>query len=120
MRIEFLCHQKGSSVPYLNQAVFRLKDGSEIKVDREETEYSYEEDKERLEMAWNNCYIWNGKECDHDIDPEMFKGSVLKEIEIEDDAPEGYSCICCSCVIGMKRVSVRNPELCKKPNDTEV
>ncbi len=89
MRISFTGRQKGSDVPYLNLAVFRLPDGKRIRVDRDETDYDFEDGD--LSMEWRGCYVWDGEKPDYDITPEALKDAVLEEVEIEDDAPEGYS-----------------------------
>lgn len=88
----------------INTAIFKILGGSEIVVDRDETEYKIDDDGS-LNMTWKNCYLWS-------VDDKKIFGQdgmivadykTIKEIkeligpanatlkmELEDDADEDY------------------------------
>ena len=104
MRMYFTC-KTNNRVPYVNTAIFQTTKG-EVIVDRDETDYTYDAATGIMEMEWCGCYIWNPDDAEHEMNyvfPENFEDSViaLKELEIEDDAPEGYYCIPVECGAGI-------------------
>ena len=94
MKLEFAAK---TNKPYamINAAVFRLKTGGTITVDRDTTEYDIEDGK--LSMTWRNIYIWeiNGENiCDEPIYPSenlipLLEGAKV-ELILEDDADCNY------------------------------
>lgn len=86
--ITFLC-KTNHDYPYVNVAHFRLKSGEMVTVDRSETSWDYNPDTGSLYMAWHGCYIWDGEE-ERRIPSGALKDAELLELEIEDDAPDGY------------------------------
>lgn len=101
MRISFKGYTNFMSV-YVNIARFRLADGSEIVVDRDDTSWHVAENGD-ITMEWDKCYEWNGEEPKYYTygDKEIFKGAVCTDFEIEDDAPKGYT-------FGLKKVFVED------------
>ena len=96
MRIEF----KGTTnkdYVMVNTAKFRLKNGSVITIDRDETEYTVEDGK--IDMLWRGCYLWaiddfniTGDDA-YITDAKEFMALVNDaklELELEDDADEDY------------------------------
>ena len=73
--------------PYVNTAQFMTKYG-ELIIDRDRTEWSYNEADNIMTMEWIGCYIWDGETENYDIPAGAFDTAVLNSIEIEDDAPE--------------------------------
>ena len=73
--------------PYVNTALFITKHG-DLTIDRDRTEWSYNEVSKLMTMEWVGCYIWDGETENHDIPIDTFDTAILKSIEIEDDAPE--------------------------------
>lgn len=96
MRIEF----KGTTnkdYMMVNTAKFRLKTGSVITIDRDETEFTIEDGK--IDMVWRGVYLravddFNIVDSDAYIkDAEEFAKLVIDgklELELEDDADEDY------------------------------
>lgn len=103
MYLEFICKQNIED-PYINGAVFRLKDGSIVRIDRERTGYDMEDG--ILNMGWSGLYIWDGENADYDIPEDFLEGASLIEMEVEDDAPEGYEFECIICAVDGKRIPV--------------
>lgn len=88
MMIYFDC-TANMDYPYVNSATF-LYDGREVTVDRDSTYYSYDSETGSLTMDWESLYIWNGEEPDYDIPAGFPERAVLVELDVEDDAPDGY------------------------------
>lgn len=76
---------------WLNTISVKLSDGSIVTIDRDETEFTIEDNK--FQMQWNNVYIWNGETEDHNIDVDMFEGAAIVNYEIEDDADDEYELV---------------------------
>ena len=55
MAIEFTC-KTNMNCCYINTAIFHLKNGGTITVDRCQTEFSVGNGE--LDMEWLNCYVW--------------------------------------------------------------
>lgn len=70
----------------VNNAIFILKDGSKVTVDRDETGFSFYGNGQ-YEMQWSGIYIWDGEKGDYVDDESIFDGAFLDKIEYEDDAP---------------------------------
>ena len=105
MRISFTCT---TNKPYtrINTAVFTLKNGTTVTVDRDESDFLNEPSEEagnprELTMDWVGCYIWAINDCNifgsngfhlYDVDAiEEFKSLVQDaavSFELEDDAPD--------------------------------
>lgn len=79
----------------INTAIFHLKDGGTLTLDRKETEFSVEDG--RLSMLWKGVYIWvlNGENfaLAGEIEPDtkalvkLLTGARI-ELELEDDIPD--------------------------------
>ena len=67
----------------------RLKDGREITLDRDQTEYTVNEDG-TMTMEWLGVYIWNGENPDYTISKDMMNGAKIISIDIEEDADPDY------------------------------
>lgn len=92
MNIYFEC-KTNHQIPYINIMTIISPEGNEIVIDRDTTEFSFDENNNKMKMEWINPYIWDGEKPDYRIPDNVFKkGCFVKEIEIEDDAPEGYEC----------------------------
>ena len=81
--------------PYVNVARFRLKDGRTVEIDRDSTEWTVRGG--RFRMDWLDCYFWGEGHCGADEphylteeDCRALSGAKLVEIEIEEDADEGF------------------------------
>ena len=74
------------SVPYINTAIFETKYG-DIIIDRQRTEWTYDNTNGLMTMEWSGCYIWDGETKNYNIPIDVLKSARLKKIEIEDDAP---------------------------------
>lgn len=79
----------------VNTITFRLKDGREVTVDREKTEYTAENGK--LEMVWKGCYLWDEENNDYmhlaylnSQDIDAIRESEIVKVELEDDADADY------------------------------
>ena len=79
------------AAPYLNTLNIRTKDGSDITIDRQRTEYPYDETKKEMTMDWVGVYIWDGETENYDVPDDIFENVAHAEIEIEDDAPKSYT-----------------------------
>ena len=95
MRLSFSCEYTGAkpAEPFINTAIFTMADGSDLVLDRGTTEYTMRDDG-TMSMYWRQVYRWDGKDEHYDIDPADMAGAVLKELEVEDDAPDGYGVTC--------------------------
>lgn len=79
MKIEFSSqiaevpgYQKGESI-YINIALFQNREtGNIIEIDRDETEFSINENK--IEMLWRGVYVWDSdsSKADYELDPDYF------------------------------------------------
>lgn len=96
MKIDFgTCHIKETpncKGPWGNTISVKLKDGREIVLDRDQTEYTVNEDG-TMTMEWLGVYIWNGENPDYDISEDMMNGAKIISIEIEEDADPDYDLI---------------------------
>lgn len=97
MRMSFVCNTNKDYV-MINTVKVTLASGSILTIDRKETEYSIDGDK--LNMVWNDCYLWaiddqhifedDGAWFHNQEDiQQLFKGASI-EFELEDDADENY------------------------------
>ena len=90
----------------VNTAIFHLKDGGTITIDRDTTEYVTQPiagGEYNLSMLWRGCYLWaiNGRsfiktendrgiyQFDSEELTKLLEGATL-ELELEDDADEDY------------------------------
>ena len=94
MRIEF-SGKTNKDYIMVNTAVFHLRDGGTVTLDRDETDYCIENG--TLSMVWNGIYLWeiNGVFVfgtpmypAEDLS-KLLEGSWV-ELELEDDADEDY------------------------------
>ncbi len=99
MRINFIA---GTNKDYvaINTCIFTLKNGTEITVDRQETNYTI--NGKELAMTWSGCYLWainglnvfDGKppksECQDEESIRLLQSAVSARFELEDDADEDY------------------------------
>ena len=92
MMIYFEC-KTNTDYPYVNSATFIYK-GMEVTIDRDSTYYTYEDG--WLSMDWESLYICEGDSFDYDIPADFPKYAILKEVCVEDDAPDGYEFTCTS------------------------
>lgn len=87
---------QGVKAPWFNTMILEDVRGNEIIIDRNTTEYTCHEEEDGsfiLNMAWGGCYFWDGDKEKYPAsfeDFEKIEGAILKELEVEDDAPEGY------------------------------
>ena len=88
MKLYFKCTNSDVSV-WINSIKFELSDGEELIIDRDRTEWSFDDDG-TCSMTWLGCYIWNGEEEDYNIHAKDLDGAEIISIDIEDDAPIGY------------------------------
>ena len=101
MRIYFTCETNKKYVA-INTLVFTLPNGTQVKVDREETEHDF--DGNELFMTWNDCYLWSINDCNvFGFDGKHIKGSyevaefkrliqnATYTFELEDDVDNDYS-----------------------------
>lgn len=86
MSFSFIANE---AIPYINTAVFVI-DGDEITIDRDRTLYTYNPEAGEMVMDWIDCYVWNGEIQNFDIPDGFEERAILKELEIEDDAPLNY------------------------------
>jgi len=82
--------------PLVNTAIFLTKDNKEVIIDRDETEYWNEYNKEtgtyKVRMLWKNCYIWNGEDENYNISKKFINNlDSLVELELEEDCDE-FTC----------------------------
>lgn len=81
----------------INSITFRLPNGCSLTIDRDETEYTIEDDGE-ISMTWYGCYLWeiDGYNIvDHpaylnDDGAGLLEGAELESVNLEDDADEDY------------------------------
>ena len=76
-------------VPYINVLIIETKYGTKYVIDREHTEYSYDEETGVMTMDWHGTYIWDSY-VNRPVSEGLLECASVIEIEIEDDAPEGY------------------------------
>ena len=105
MSILFKCKQN-IQWPFINIAEFVLSDGNKICVDRARTEFTWDSEDEMLTMVWRNLYIWDGESPNYNIDKTVLKDSILKNIEVEDDAPMNYKFKCVACSVDGEAIPV--------------
>lgn len=80
----------------INTAVFQLKCGIRVTVDRDRTEWGIEDGK--LAMEWRECYLWEVNDIGvfdapaylNEYGAELFEGAKLVELNLEDDADSDY------------------------------
>ena len=96
MRIEFT-GKTNRDYCMVNTAIFKLSDGREVTVDRDNTRYMIKD--VELEMLWIDCYIWSDDEADYKIDANLFNGAEFIGFELEDDADADYEISCVKYVI---------------------
>lgn len=77
-----------------NCLVLKHENGTTVRIDRDTTWYNIEEDGS-FTMEWHSCYLWeiNGDNVElylTDDDTEYLKEYDFVELEVEDDAPDGY------------------------------
>jgi hypothetical protein len=80
----------------INTAKFRLKNGSVLTLDREETEWDVSDG--TLYMTWNNIYVWeidgaaifNSETYVNEELRLLLKEAILLEMEKEEDAEPEY------------------------------
>lgn len=93
--IEFLANTNSEQC-FVNDAIFHLKEGGTITIDREKTEYTSENGK--LHMIWKNVYLWAVNEwnildgynlayCSASGLVNLLEDAWV-ELEIDDDAEE--------------------------------
>ena len=102
MTISFECITN-TDMPWINTATFFTNYG-EVTIDRDRTEYGYNPIAGVLSMDWKRPYIWNGEEPNYNIPEDFAVHAILKELEIEDDAPAGYELKCIHCYIDGEEV----------------
>lgn len=112
--LNFNCKVRNSNgePPYINAAIFKAKNGDILRIDRQTTEYTQEivgntSDIWELDMIWTGCYLWEvngesfedgaGRELSDQELSDLLYGAELLELEVEDDAPEGYELYDISC-----------------------
>ena len=83
--------------PYLNTLTLLMNDENKVVIDRTKTEYSYDPVTGFMTMDWVDLYIWDGETENFDIPDDLFENAVIARIEIEDDAPAGYTFTPLSC-----------------------
>ena len=83
-------HAITNDVPYINLMTLLVNGKKLINLDRDRTEYDFDRETGRLDMTWRGVYIWTSYDQNYDIPEETFRNSEVVDIEIEDDAPEGY------------------------------
>ena len=77
------------STPWLNVMHLKTADGKVLTLDRDTTQvWKYE--KNYASIIWRGVYQWNGEKENYDLPKDIFKGAIVEDIEIEDDAPEDY------------------------------
>lgn len=77
--------------PYLNTLTLLTDDGKYVVLDRQCTEYTYDKITGRMTMDWVNLYIWDGETENYNIPDDIFDNAIVTKIEVEDDAPAGYT-----------------------------
>lgn len=98
MRLSFVCKLPngtcGLESPHISEAKFRLPTGSEIIIDRDQTDYTMEDD--YLSMEWRGCYLWAIDDNFIFDEPtaylnvsdgtKLLEDAELVELMVEDDA----------------------------------
>lgn len=97
MTISFECITN-TDMPWINTATFFTNRG-ELIIDRNRTEYTYDPITGLMSMDWKDVYIWDGHEPNYNIPDDFFDHAILKELEVEDDAPTNYEIKCIHCYI---------------------
>ena len=112
MRIEFNCKTNKDYV-MINTAIFHLKDGGELTIDRDETEWSINEDG-TMSMLFNGIYFWALNDCDIFTDEKGYGyypsneniddvkrllSAAIVEFELEDDADADYEVECIDYIV---------------------
>lgn len=79
---------------WLNTITVRLKDGREVVLDRDQTDYSslrvVEYQQAYFDVEWSGVYVWDGENMDYSISADMFRDCVLVDYMIEEDADDEY------------------------------
>lgn len=101
--------------PMINTAIFQLKNGEVITVDRDVTEYSEPGTEPKEEMVWHGGYIWDSdnekqRYLNDDEASVFFKGSKFLGFEIEEDAGPDYKIALESVVVGNEKIEIVNVE----------
>lgn len=97
MMIKFIGESNCKSV-WINTVTFKMADGTIAVVDRDTTycdflEFSMQSKDHYccvMDMDWFGCYIWNGENCNYNIEAMDFEDAEIVSIDIEDEAPENY------------------------------
>lgn len=96
MRLDFTGKTNKNYV-MVNTAIFALKDGGTVTIDRGCTEYTIKDG--RFRMMWGDCYLWRFNDVnifntpyypDKEAFVKLLKGATLLKLEAEDDADEDY------------------------------
>lgn len=95
MRISFRAKTNKDYV-MVNTAVFELKCGIRVTVDRDRTEWGITDG--ILEMDWSECYLWEVNDIGvfdtpaylNEYGAELFEGAKLVALNLEDDADSDY------------------------------
>ena len=90
MRI-YIYAKTNSEKHWLNEMHIRTSDGRKIVIDRDsDYDFWYDEYDKAGCLVWRGIYQWDGENEIRDLSIDLFKGAVIEEIVIEDDAPEDY------------------------------
>ncbi len=91
MKINFLGTSNHRTV-MLNGIILVMPDGTEITLDREWTESSYDEQKKEISITFTTPYVWDGEGMEYDSTkiPEYIDNAKYFLSDIEDDAPADY------------------------------
>ena len=111
MTISFECITN-TDMPWINTATF-LTNRGEFTIDRNQTEYTYDSTTGLMSMIWKDIYIWDGDEPNYNIPDDFFEYAVLKELEVEDDAPAGYEIRCIHCYVEGKEIAKALEQPCE-------
>ena len=83
--------------PWFNTLI-GSNNSKQIVFDRDETEFTVHEydpstGYAKIDIQWNNVYIWDGETCDYDIPEDFIKHTTFDNYDIEEDADENYDLI---------------------------
>jgi len=111
MTISFECITN-TDMPWINTATF-LTNRGELTIDRDQTEYTYDSTTGLMSMIWKDIYILDGDEPNYNIPDDFFEHAILKELEVEDDAPAGYEIRCIHCYVEGKEIAKALEQPCE-------